>query len=298
MKKSSPSNRDKIILAQHYMEKNLDQSIHLNQIAKASFLSPFHFHRMFHAMVGITPRLYFEKIKLERAAFLLTVTNYRIADIAWELSYENPESFARSFKKNFQKTPTEFRKQCSRIGFDVSFTSGKENNQLTTNESNLGNFIKRNFENNSIAYFRHIGPWKKSHKLWRKLIDCSLQLGIFKESSQLIGIWYDDPLLVSKENQRFDLGICLPSKSFERKILQEKFGFSFDNIQGTYLCFPYSGDFSYLENVYFKIYKWLADNTNVAISNKPAIEMYKKFPPFYSGSDCALEVCIPINSQD
>lgn len=298
MKKRNLSNIEKIRLSQNLLEKNLDQSLDLKKIAQASFLSTYHFHRMFHSLVGMTPRAYFEKLKLERSAFLLTVTNLSIADIAWELSYENPESYARSFKKMFQMTPSQFRKQNSRI--EKEEISNSDNKFIRKNSNNsLSVKFKPKILSKKIAmYYRYVGPWEKSHKIWRKLIDSCLQIGVFHQHSELFGIWYDDPMLVGKENQRYDLGIFLTEAKFDKNLLREKFGFQFTNLNGNYISYSYSGDFSNLEIAYLEFYKWLAENSKLKIANKPCIEIYKKFPPFYSQKDSEVDILIPIQSQD
>jgi AraC family transcriptional regulator len=291
------SNIEKIHLAQQFLEKNLDQNINLKKIAEASFLSPYHFHRMFHSVIGMTPRAYFERLKLERSAFLLTITNHSIADIAWELSFDNPESYARSFKKMFHKTPSQFRKQNTRIQSD---RLGSFENSFTQNfrSKNISKKVKtKSISNKNAMYYRYVGPWDKSHKLWRKLIDSCLQLGIFRENTELFGIWYDDPLLVGKEKQRYDLGILLPENKFDKNLMKQKFGFQFTNLQGNYMAYGYAGDFKNLENPYLEFYNWLARNPKLRIANKPTIEIYKKFPPFFSPKDCEMEICIPIQSE-
>ena len=40
--------------ALEFIDQHLDQSIRLDDIAKSSYFSPYHFHRIFHALVGET----------------------------------------------------------------------------------------------------------------------------------------------------------------------------------------------------------------------------------------------------
>lgn len=71
----------------------------LEAIAKASFISPFHFHRIFKSITNSTPREYMERIRIEKAAHLIQYTNLGIGDIAYDVGYENHESFSKVFKK-------------------------------------------------------------------------------------------------------------------------------------------------------------------------------------------------------
>ncbi len=61
---------EKIRLAIQYMEEHSSEKILLEEIAKASFISPFHFHRIFKSITNSTPREYIERIRIERAAHL------------------------------------------------------------------------------------------------------------------------------------------------------------------------------------------------------------------------------------
>jgi AraC family transcriptional regulator len=101
---------EKIKLAIQYMEEHASEKILLQEIAKASFISPFHFHRIFKSITSYTPREYIERIRLERAAHLMQVTNVNIGDIAYDVWYENHESFSKVFKKIFGSTPQEYKK--------------------------------------------------------------------------------------------------------------------------------------------------------------------------------------------
>ena len=102
---------EKIRLAIQYMEKHSSEKILLEEIAKASFISPFHFHRIFKSITNSTPREYIERIRIERAAHLMQYTNISIGDIAYDVGYENHESFSKIFKKIFGATPQEYKRK-------------------------------------------------------------------------------------------------------------------------------------------------------------------------------------------
>ena len=48
--------------------------------------------------------------RMKHAAALLKSTNLPVRDIAYQVGYENPENFIRTFKKHNKKTPTEYRR--------------------------------------------------------------------------------------------------------------------------------------------------------------------------------------------
>ncbi len=282
--------KERIFLAQKYFEDHMEKKISLQRVSKASFLSPFHFHRTFQGFTGLSPRAYFEKIKLERGAYLLRFTKQSIGDIAFMLGFENPESFARSFKVFFNQSPTQFRKEKSPFGSDHGYNTDDLIEKIKIVKVNKPKLVS--FQNLEYFYYRYTGPWAGSGRIWRKIMDWGLQYRVFHKESKLVGIWYDDPLISSIRHQRFDLGILV--SQLEKSLLSFPPTLHKAKIDGDYLQFSFRGPFSQLESFYPAIYKSLFENTKIAISNKPVIELYRKFPPFYQPSDFETEVCIPI----
>ena len=54
-------------------------------------------------------RAYRLKVRMEKAMEFLQNSSLDISEIAYQLGYENPESFMRSFKKQVKETPVEYR---------------------------------------------------------------------------------------------------------------------------------------------------------------------------------------------
>lgn len=93
-----------------YIENNLDYDINLSEIASQAYCSLYHFHRIFHAMVGESVKDYIRKRRLSCAANELIKSNNRIIDIAFKYQYKTHESFTRAFLKEFGVPPKEYRK--------------------------------------------------------------------------------------------------------------------------------------------------------------------------------------------
>lgn len=98
--------------AEDYIEKNLKESIQLKDLAKNANLSEFHFHRIFKKYSSETVNEFVTRFKIERAAIFLCVSpNISITTIAMEYGYNDSSSFSRTFKKHFNVSPMEYRKQ-------------------------------------------------------------------------------------------------------------------------------------------------------------------------------------------
>jgi len=93
-----------------YIENNLNKKIQLKELADKAFLSKYHFHRVFHSVVGEPVAEYIRKKRLEEAANELLTTENKIIDISLKYQFSNQESFTKAFKKFYGIPPKEFRK--------------------------------------------------------------------------------------------------------------------------------------------------------------------------------------------
>lgn len=93
-----------------YIEENLTEAISVQEIAESVFTSYYHFHRIFQAITGETIGSYVRKRRLTRAADDLIYTEKRIIDIAFDYQFESQEAFSRAFKKYYNRTPLQLRK--------------------------------------------------------------------------------------------------------------------------------------------------------------------------------------------
>lgn len=81
----------------------------LDYIAQELCLSPHYVGRLFtkHNQEGF--RQYKLKVRMEKASELLTRSAMDISEIAYQVGYENPESFMRAFKRYTKRTPSDYR---------------------------------------------------------------------------------------------------------------------------------------------------------------------------------------------
>ena len=78
-----------------YIDQNLSEPLTLEVLAREANLSPFHFHRIFHAMVGETMRQFVGRLRLERAASrLLAEPDLPVTHVALDFGFSSPSTFA------------------------------------------------------------------------------------------------------------------------------------------------------------------------------------------------------------
>lgn len=82
--------------------------------ANAGFCSDY-FNRIFCAHTGFNAMEYLRFTRIKNAAMKIRFTEKSILDIALDCGYENHESFSRAFKKQYEMSPTEYRKKHQRL---------------------------------------------------------------------------------------------------------------------------------------------------------------------------------------
>jgi len=101
---------DAIGTACDYMEKNLDKKISIEKISSMVNLSKYYFIRLFQHKKGITPYLYVQLLRINRAKELLISTDRAIKDIAQAVGFSSTARFSKCFLDLTGTTPTQYRK--------------------------------------------------------------------------------------------------------------------------------------------------------------------------------------------
>lgn len=98
--------------ALQYIAENLEKNLSLPVIAAQANMSPYHFHRVFKQLKGITPRRYITEKRIEKAAVLIEGThNLFLNEIAELCGFSTQTIFLKAFKDYYGITPHEYRKK-------------------------------------------------------------------------------------------------------------------------------------------------------------------------------------------
>jgi AraC-like DNA-binding protein len=91
------------------IRESLESELTIQQIAADQGVSYSSFRKLFKEFTGISPALYQQDLKLQRAKELLTTTTLSIKEIAYQLNFESPDYFSSKFRSKTGKKPSEFR---------------------------------------------------------------------------------------------------------------------------------------------------------------------------------------------
>ncbi|QRG69345.1 bifunctional transcriptional activator/DNA repair enzyme AdaA [Brevibacillus choshinensis] len=104
-----------------YIDEHFQEKLTLESLAEECHGSPYHLHRTFKRIQGITVVEYVQQTRIQAAKEMLLDTDRSIAKIASAVGMQNTPYFMTLFKKLTGRTPTEYRqihhKQPSLEGF-------------------------------------------------------------------------------------------------------------------------------------------------------------------------------------
>jgi AraC family transcriptional regulator len=193
-----------------YIDRQLDQQLELDVLAKVANFSPFHFHRLFSAWFGETLGDYVRRRRLEMAALrLVAQPRLPVLQVALSVGFGSPEAFARAFKTRFGSTPTAWRatqvsnrdQLKSKLDQAAAPASGNHGNMKVT-------IVDR--QPTTVAYLRYVGPvGKPVSDFWITKVDPWMQTnGLYGRSRY--GISNDDPGITAPDKVRYDAAVEVP----------------------------------------------------------------------------------------
>lgn len=92
-----------------YIHANYTKHIDLNSLANLSCLSLNHFKVKFTQYIGIPPREYILRLKIDEAIKRLKKENSTITEIAFQLGFSSSQYFSTTIKKYTRRKPKEFQ---------------------------------------------------------------------------------------------------------------------------------------------------------------------------------------------
>ncbi|MBX7113323.1 MAG: AraC family transcriptional regulator [Myxococcaceae bacterium] len=188
-----------------HVTRNLAQPLKLDELARVAAFSPFHFHRIFRAMVGETLHDFVKRTRLERALYLMSHGPKSLTDIALDVGFNSSSDFSRSFKAHFGVSPRAFDLEAWRQARRDEFApkiAPKSDERFTVR--------LRELPARRVAYLRVFRPFEKGRvpRVAAKLVAWAKERGLDK--GQWLGYMWEEPEVVPLEKCRYDVGLEVP----------------------------------------------------------------------------------------
>jgi len=94
-----------------YIEDHYAEQFDMNYLADICCLSPTHFRRLFHSIIGTSPLDFLNNTRITKACNLLRSTEHSILDISEMVGFRSVSSFNRHFMEAMQITPRDYRNE-------------------------------------------------------------------------------------------------------------------------------------------------------------------------------------------
>ena len=211
--------RQRMLAVLVHIQRHLDADLSLAELAAVASFSPFHFHRLFHGLVGESVKEHVRRLRLERAAHQLRHTGQPVMEIALSAGYQTPESFTRAFQKMFQQAPTEFRVARRVIAYPparVHFVAEGTLNDFhpALPGQNALPALAVRFEQLPelrLAFVRHVGSYEEADEAVERLFRWAGPRGLLTQAAIFFGIAYDDPAVTPPDKLRYDAALAVPA---------------------------------------------------------------------------------------
>jgi len=92
-----------------WLDANSHREIELEDAARQTGISPFHFLRLFSGVLGVTPHQYLLRARLRRAARQLADDDKPVTDVAYDVGFNDLSNFVRTFHRAAGVSPLKFR---------------------------------------------------------------------------------------------------------------------------------------------------------------------------------------------
>ncbi|MGE4468940.1 MAG: GyrI-like domain-containing protein [Desulfovibrio sp.] len=300
MRKSTRTDyQERILRVLQHIQENLDQNLDVRELADLACFSQAHFHRFFKGMLGESLGEHVRRLRLERAALRLLVTNQNVTNIALDAGYETPESFCRVFRRMFGSPPTVYRTTMRdtlypRMASGVHYLSGEQRRELNVRPPNPSKENTMEVEIKEIspvrvAYMRHYGPYMEVDSVWNKLCAWAGSNGIIGPETRFYGVCHDDPQITPPDKIRYDACMNVPPGIMPDGPVgvQELFG-------GKWGTYRHVGPFDGLQECYNKIMgEWLP-SSGCELREGPSIEIYVTDPKHTPAEQLVTEIYFPL----
>jgi AraC family transcriptional regulator len=275
-----------------FIQKNLDEEMPLDELARVAHFSPYHFHRIFRGMVGESLKEHIRRLRLERAAQRLKHTSRSVLEIALEAGFQTHEAFTRAFRALLGCSPSQFRR-----GSSVALTAGGIHYQdgadagtlsLISGDGDMDVKIEH-LEPLHVAFVRHVGPYHEVGKAWETLCTQLGREGLIGPDSRFVGVCYDDPEVTAPEKIRYDACVTV-DESFEPRAqvgVQTLPG-------GAFAVVTHVGPYERLNQTYAELFgRWLP-HAGRELRSEPSLEFYLNDPESTDPEELLTDIYAPL----
>ena len=266
-----------------YIYAHLDDDLSLETLAHVSGFSRYHWHRIYRAVRGETAAQTVRRLRLERAAAMLTETSWPVERIAWKAGFTGTEVFSRAFLRSYGTTPSRFRNDGRAASSGSSMMSCGSGLTSPVREAPGWPVRVEARCGYRLAVSEHRGSYMDIGRAFSRVRD---RVG---SGSRMVAIYEDDPDAVPPADLRsaagtvVDPGTRIPHDLAERLVPA-----------GRYAIMRYVGPYSSMHVAYLWLYGQWLPSSGEEPRDHPVIEEYLTDPATTPPVHAVTDILLPL----
>jgi AraC family transcriptional regulator len=254
-----------------YLVDHLDRDLDLDHLAAIACFSPFHFHRIYHALQGETVAESIRRMRLHRAALDLIEGTLPVARIASRAGYGSQAAFTRAFRAGYGTPPAAYR---------TASTGRFEGTVAIRHQAAI-----------AVMARAHHGDYDSIGGTFERLHATAIGRGWIDSATRYFGIYYDDPSATPAAAQRADACVTAPSPVEAAAAADVR---PLAVAAGLYAVLRHVGPYAELHRAYTWLYReWLPASGHEP-DDRPCVEEYLNDPRTTPAAALQTDIWLPI----
>ncbi|MFN4194082.1 MAG: GyrI-like domain-containing protein [Tabrizicola sp.] len=263
-----------------HIHDNPAGDLSLDALSDVAAMSRFHWHRVFRAMTGETLAQAVRRIRMQRASYLLVMTDTPLATIAVAVGMDNLSSFTRCFAEQFLMSPSAFRKRGELRPFARNPLPRRAPMHPVT--IRLEPRIR-------LAALPHRGAYHQISRAFQKLSAIMASRDLFRSAGRMIAVFHDDPQAVAEADLRSHAGFEMTGQPDLSAPLEEV-----TLPGGRQAVLTYRGPYAGLPAAYDELFGIWLPASGEEPADAPSFEVYLNTPMDTAPEDLVTELHLPL----
>jgi AraC family transcriptional regulator len=311
MNRTAASTREYIARIHSVLEHvnaHLADDLSLAALARVSCFSPFHFHRVFSAMVGESPVEFVKRVRLQRAASMLQHNpTTPVTEVGLSCGFSSSAVFSRAFRTQFGTSPTAWRVQTGKKNSKEGKAVGKNRKAISRdsayllhNSPLLTSHVRRRTQMEvtiqhrprlHVAYVANLGGYRTDliKSAWDRVCGWAGPLGLLEPPAEALGISFDDPKVTPANRCRYYA--CL---TIQDNVTPPRDIGVLDIPAGQYAVLAFDGVREEIPRAYDDLYaRWLP-GSGYQPDDHPCYEVYRISPEDDPEGRFVMDIYMPV----
>lgn len=247
----------------------------LHRLADLACLSPYHFHRVYRAMMGETVNATVQRIRMHRAAAALAGSQAPLRDVAQRAGYESDAAFNRAFGAVFGIPPGRYRAARSL--------------PLDTQELAMYPIAIEHFPGVTLAALPHRGSYQDIGSAFSRAFMLAVGRGIANPATVGFGVYFDDPEQVPESQLRSLAGMPVAPDAELGDELER-----FEIPPGRCAILTYTGPYNEISQPYQWLFSEWLPASGMVPADFPMFEQYLNDPRTTPSAQLQTRICLPL----